>query len=132
MREHFHGLAHIGVMTKNLDESLAFYTLLGGVETDRATLPTPEGEKTLVLMEVGGIVVELIAPPVPAESVEGVVSHFALYVDDIDATHDAMVAAGINTFQTPAKNVSSIFGGVANWFFTGPNGERIELMELPK
>ena len=132
MREHFRGLAHIGVMTKNLEESLAFYRLLGGVETDRATLPTPEGNKTLVLMDVGGIVVELIAPPVPAESVEGVVSHFALYVDDIDAAHDAIVAAGLDTFQTPKKNESSIFGGVANWFFTGPNGERIELMEMPK
>jgi hypothetical protein len=43
-----------------------------------------------------------------------------------------MVAAGIDTFQTPVKNQSSIFGGVANWFFTGPNGERIELMETPK
>ena len=132
MREHFHGLAHIGVMTKNLEESLAFYRILGGVENDRATIETPEGPKTLVLMDVGGIIVELIQPPVPAESCEGVVSHFALYVDDIDATHDAMVAAGIDTFQTPAKNVSSIFGGVANWFFTGPNGERIELMSMSK
>jgi lactoylglutathione lyase len=132
MREHFRGLAHIGVMTKNLEESLAFYRLLGGVENDRATLETPEGTKTLVLMEVGGIIVELIQPPVPVESCEGVVSHFALYVDDIDAAHDAMVAAGIDTFQTPVKNQSSIFGGVANWFFTGPNGERIELMETLK
>ena len=128
MREHFRGLAHIGVMTKDLEESLAFYKALGGVETDRATLQTPEGEKTLVLMDVGGIIVELICLPVPAPSCEGVVSHFALYVDDIDAAHDAIVAAGIDTFQTPEKNVSSIFGGVANWFFTGPNGERIELM----
>ena len=132
MNQHFKGLAHIGVMTNDLDKSLAFYKALGGVETDRAILSTPEGEKTLVMVAVGGITVELILPPVPMDLHEGVVSHFALYVEDIDAAHDAMVAAGIHTFQTPEKNESTIFGGAPNWFFTGPSGERIELMETLK
>ena len=132
MNKHFQGLAHIGVMTHDLEASLAFYKALGGAETDRATLSTPEGEKTLVMVAVGGVTVELIVPPVPAAFHEGVVSHFALYVDDIDAAHDAMVAAGIHTFQTPKKNESTIFGGAPNWFFTGPSGERIELMETLK
>ena len=34
----------------------------------------------------------------------------------------------IDTFLTLTKNQGSIFGGAPNWFFTGPSGERIELM----
>ena len=132
MNEHFLGLAHIGVMTRDLEKSIAFYEAFGGRVKDSAVLHTPEGEKKLVMVDVFGIVVELILPPVPVESQEGVVSHFAVYVDDIDAVAEKMKAAGINSFATPQKKVSSIFGGTANWFFAGPNGERIELMEKPR
>ena len=122
------GLAHIGVMTNDLEASLAFYAKLGGVVRDRAVLPLPEGEKHLVLVDVHGVTVELIQNPLPMELSEGVVSHFALLVEDIDKAHDALVAQGIDTFLTPTKNEGSIFGGAPNWFFTGPSGERIELM----
>ena len=122
------GLAHIGVMTNDLEASLAFYAKLGGVVTDRAVVPTAEGEKHLVLVDVHGVTVELIKNPLPMDLSEGVVSHFALLVEDIDKAHDALVAQGIDTFLTPTKNVSDIFGGAPNWFFTGPSGERIELM----
>ena len=129
MNEHFKCLAHIGVMTNDLEKSIAFYALLGGKVADTAVLPTPQGEKKLVMVEVCGIVVELIVPPAPVELCEGVVSHFAVYVDDMDATAAKLKAAGIDSFATPEKNVSSLFGGMVNWFLTGPNGERIELIE---
>ena len=129
MKEYFGGLAHIGVLTNDLEKSIAFYEKLGGTVTDRAVLPTPEGEKQLVMVAVLGVTVELIHPPVPVELKEGTVSHFAVWVKDIDAAAAAIKAQGIDTLATPAKNVSSLFGGMANWFFTGPNGERIELME---
>ena len=122
------GLAHIGVMTNDLEESLAFYEKLGGVVRDRGVVSVPEGEKHLVLVDVHGVTVELIKNPRPMELSEGEVSHFALLVEDIDKAHDALAERGIDTFLTPRKNEGSIFGGAPNWFFTGPSGERIELM----
>ena len=122
------GLAHIGVMTNDLEESLAFYEKLGGVVRDRGVVALPEGEKHLVLVDVHGVIVELIKNPRPMELSEGVVSHFALLVEDIDKAHDALAAQGLDTFLTPRKKEGSSFGGAPNWFFTGPSGERIELM----
>ena len=115
-------------MTNDLEESLAFYEKLGGVVRDRGVVALPEGEKHLVLVDVHGVIVELIKNPRPMDLSEGVVSHFALLVEDIDKAHDALVERGIDTFLTPTKNQGSLFGGAPNWFFTGPSGERIELM----
>ena len=40
-------------------------------------------------------------------------------------------AAGVDTFQTAEKCVMpNTFGGLENWFFTGPSGEQIELLKM--
>ena len=40
-------------------------------------------------------------------------------------------AAGVDTFLTPEKKVlPDLFGGLQNWFFTGPSGEQIELLQM--
>ena len=62
---------------------------------------------------------------------EGNVPHFAVYVDDLDAAAAAVRAAGVDTFMTPEKKVlPGLFGGLENWFFTGPSGEQIELLHM--
>ena len=39
--------------------------------------------------------------------------------------------AGVDTFQTAEKCVMpNTFGGLENWFFTGPSGEQIELLKM--
>jgi lactoylglutathione lyase len=62
---------------------------------------------------------------------EGNVPHFALLVDDLDAVAAEVRAAGVNAFLTPEKKVlPDLFGGLQNWFFTGPSGEQIELLQM--
>ena len=62
---------------------------------------------------------------------EGSIPHFAVYVDDLDAAAAAIKAAGVDTFMTPEKKVlPNLFGGLENWFFTGPSGEQIELLHM--
>ena len=40
-------------------------------------------------------------------------------------------AEGVDTFLTPEKKVlPDLFGGLQNWFFTGPSGEQIELLQM--
>lgn len=131
MREHYQGLGHVAIYTEDMDNSIAFYEKIGGALSQQASLSTPEGEKKLALVSFGGITLELIQSPTPMPMAEGNVPHLAIYVDDIDQTAAAIKAAGVDTFMTPEKNVlPALFGGLENWFFTGPSGEQIELLKM--
>ncbi len=131
MNTHYQGLGHIAIYTKDIGESIAFYEKLGGALHKQASMPTPNGEKGLALVEFGGFLLELIQSPVPVPMTEGNIPHFAVYVDDLDAAAAAVKAAGVDTFLTPEKVVlPELFGGLENWFFTGPSGEQIELLHM--
>ena len=131
MNEHFKGLGHIAIYTKDMDESIAFYEKLGGSLRQRAAVSTPNGEKLLALVAFGGVILELIQSPTPMPMTEGNSPHLDLYVDDVDAAAASIRAAGVDTFLTPEKKVlPDLFGGLENWFFTGPSGEQIELLRM--
>ena len=131
MKEHNQGLGHIAIHTKDMAESIAFYEKIGGALRQQASIPTPDGDKLLALVSFGGFTLELIQSPVPAPMAEGSIPHFAVYVDDLDAAAAAVKAAGVDTFMTPEKKVlPNLFGGLENWFFTGPSGEQIELLHM--
>ena len=131
MNEHFKGLGHIAIYTKDMDESIAFYEKLGGSLRQRAAVSTPNGEKLLALVAFGGVILELIQSPTEAPMTEGCIPHIAIYVDDLDTAAAEIKAAGVDTFTTPAKKVlPNLFGGLENWFFTGPSGEQIELLHM--
>lgn len=130
MQEHFQGLGHVAIYAQEIEESIAFYEKLGGSVEGRGSVPTPEGEKKLALVSFGGVTLELIQSPAPMPMGEGNVPHFAILVDDLDAAAAAIQAAGIR-FLTPEKKVlPNLFGGLQNWFFAGPSGEQIELLQM--
>ena len=131
MKEHLQGLGHVAIYTADMDGSIAFYEKLGGALRQRASIRTPDGEKKLALVDFGGVTLELIQSPTPMPLTEGSIPHFAVLVDDIDAAAAAVRAAGVDTFLTPEKKVlPDLFGGLENWFFTGPSGEQIELLKM--
>ena len=112
-----------------MDKSIAFYEKIGGHLHRRAPACPPEQERELALVEFGGFLVELIAAPVPEGT--GCIPHFAVYVDNVDQAAADLQAAGVETFRTKAKCVMpNTFGGLENWFFTGPSGEQIELLKM--
>ena len=130
MNERCQGLGHVAVYTRDIEESITFYEKLGGSVKDRGGVPTPEGEKKLALVSFGGITLELIQSPGAMPMGEGNVHHFAILVDDLDAAAVAVRAAGVQ-FLTPEKKVlPDLFGGLQNWFFAGPSGEQIELLQM--
>ena len=86
MKEHFQGLGHIAVYTQDIGASIAFYENIGGALLKRGAVTTPDGEKKLALVDFGGVTLELIQSPTPVPTGEGNLPHFAVYVDDIDAT----------------------------------------------
>ena len=133
MKELYKGLGHVAIYTADMEESVAFYEKIGGSVYNRDSVQIPEGEKKLTLVEFGGFLLELIELPagvlVPAG--EGSIPHFAVYVDDLDKVAAAIKAAGVISFMTPEKKVMpDTFGGLQNWFFTGPSGEQIELLQM--
>ena len=125
--ELFHGLGHIAVQTADIDRSIAFYEKLGGTLLQRSSaIPG----KTLALVEFGGVTLELISTDgeVPGA---GVIQHFAIAVEDVDAAAAFLAERGVESFETPCKNVADeLFGGLENRFFHGPDGERIELLKM--
>ena len=130
MNERCQGLGHVAVYTRDIEESITFHEKLGGSVKDRGGVPTPEGEKKLALVSFGGITLELIQSPGAMPMGEGNVPHFAILVDDLDAAAVAVRAAGVQ-FLTPEKKVlPDLFGGLQNWFFAGPSGEQIELLQM--
>ena len=131
MKEHYQGLGHVAIYTADMDQSIAFYEKIGGGLKNQASIQTPDGEKKLALVNFGGGTLELIQAPTPMPLTEGNVPHFAVYVDDVDAAAADIKAAGVDTFLTPQKKVlPNLFGGLENWFFTGPSGEQIELLHM--
>lgn len=128
MKEHYQGLGHIAVRTADMDRSIAFYELIGGKLLQRAPVCPPTQANELALVELAGFTVELIAS---APGGEGVIPHLAIYVDDVDKAAADLKALGVDTFMTSEKCVMpSTFGGLENWFFTGPSGEQIELLKM--
>ena len=131
MKELYQGLGHSAIHTRDMAESIAFYEKIGGALYKQDAIPTPDGEKKLALVEFGGFLLELIQSPVPVSMAEGNIPHIAVYVDDLDAAAAKIKAAGVDTFLTPEKKVlPHLFGGLENWFFTGPSGEQIELLHM--
>ena len=131
MKEHYQGLGHVAIYTADIDQSIAFYEKIGGGLKNQASIQTPDGEKKLALVDFGGVTLELIHAPTPMPLTEGNIPHFAVYVDDVDAAAADIRAAGVDTFMTPEKKVlPQLFGGLENWFFTGPSGEQIELLHM--
>ena len=130
MNERCQGLGHVAVYTRDIEESITFYEKLGGSVKDRGGVPTPEGEKKLALVSFGGITLELIQSPGAMPMGEGNVPHFAILVDDLDAAAAAVRAAGVQFLMPEKKVLPDLFGGLQNWFFAGPSGEQIELLQM--
>ena len=130
-KELYEGLGHIAVHTQDMEESIRFYERIGGTLQKKDVIPTPDGDKLLALVDFAGATLELIQSPVPAPMTEGNIPHIAVYVRDVDAAAAVLREAGVDTFMTEEKVVlPHLFGGLENWFFTGPSGEQIELLHM--
>ena len=126
--ELFQGLGHIAVRTKDIETSIAFYEKLGGKLLRRSDAVPG---KLLALVEFCGVTLELIQAPGEFPQTEGLIPHFAIAVADVDEAAKKLADAGLDSFETPEKNVSeTLFGGLENRFFQGPDGERIELVRM--
>ena len=128
-------LGHITVLTKDIDKSVEFYTLLGGTKLSEDILDLDNGEtEHIIHMSFDdGPTIELIDPSY--KSVEAVATavleHFCFEVDDVDAVVADLRAKGIDSFADAEPHNEPLFrpNGIRVMFLTGPSGESIELLQ---
>ena len=126
------GLHHIGIYTRSVDESLAFYTrILGFREEWRGTVDHPTGKLDVALIRAGDCVIELVRPAdlsVIAPKA-GPVQHVALKVSHIEERVKELEKKEIQLHPDKIEFLPTLLNGVKHIFLYGPSGERIELAE---
>lgn len=120
------GLAHIGVVVKDVEVSKKFYMENLGFKLDDEN---DLGRVKLAFISNGNCLIELICHATPHEiSGVPVVDHICMEVEGIDELVDDLKAKGIE-FEGPVSYSAAIRGGVKNVFFRGPDSERIEFFQ---
>ncbi|HEY6876319.1 MAG TPA: VOC family protein [Candidatus Dormibacteraeota bacterium] len=120
---------HPAFRVTNLAASLEFYTALGYVEVGHVDIG--DGATLTMLKSPSDEVVtlELVHRPAdgPVEIGTGL-SHFAVQVDDMDATIESISRAGLR--PGPVERPGGPDGPQTAWL-TDPDGYRIELVQWP-
>jgi len=126
------GLHHIGIYTKSVDESLAFYMeVLEFRKEWRGIVDHPTGKLDVAVINRGGCVIELVRPADLSviTSKAGPVQHVALKVSHIDEHVKKLRRRGIELHPAEIESLPTLLNGVKHIFLYGPSGERIELVE---
>lgn len=123
------GLAHIGVFTGDMEKSLDFYCNKLGMEHYYSC---DLGKTLLRFVRAGSCIIELIQPDGYAggRPADGIVAHIAIEVEDIRSVVADLKAKGVQFSTEDVAVLPVLFPtGSTNIFFTGPNGESLELYE---
>ncbi len=123
----FKGLAHIGIMTDNPQKCVDFYCNNLGF---RPYHTADMGPFQLVFVENGGMVIEFVG--VGAKPENGIVDHIAIEVMGIEALVEELKAKGVKIDGDIGSMPALFPNGFKNIFFTGPAGEKIELVDFSK
>ncbi|MEA3319271.1 MAG: VOC family protein [Bacillota bacterium] len=123
-------LEHVGIMVKDIQTSIEFYTNVVGFSL-KGQIDHPNGEIKLAFLgfnESEETELELIQGYNDNLPVEGKVHHIALTVDDVEAEHDRLKSLGVTFIE---QEITTLPNGARYIFFAGPDGEWIELFETP-
>lgn len=121
-------IEHIGVMVKNLDAALTFYQEVVGMELkDKLTIAG--GTKTLAFLGFNGsdeTELELIHVAEGDFPTEGIVNHFAIAVDEIEAEFSRLKGLDVKFIS---NEISTLPNGYRLFFVQGPEGEKVEFFQ---
>lgn len=125
----FNGYHHIGLIVKDAEKSLKFYTEgLGGEIT--FSFPMGSTGKTIYLVDLGGnAIVEIIPRGSGEDEANAHWAHIALAADNARAAYELAVEAGAVS-QSEPRDVLLGTTAVCNAFVTGPDGEVIEFFQV--
>ena len=118
-------LAHVGLVVKNAEVSKEFYQRALRCKVEN----TYQDERIkLVFLNAGGQIIELVQrlQQEAAERRDGVVDHLAFWVSDVAAEMERLRSLGIMPLT---EQPASLGKSLQNFFFLGPDGERVEFMQ---
>jgi len=119
--------SHVGIVVQDMDKAVDFYTKVLGCE-----LHSQRQDETIqfALFKAGDQEIELLKfPNDDKERKEGVISHIAFSVADLTKEINRLKDLGVELTTDQPREV---MGGIKIFFFTGPSGESIEFLQLPK
>lgn len=120
------GMEHIGIMVKDMDQSISFYSQAFGFHTRKRADISPEVELAfLYLPHLPEVEVELICGRL-MENEEGKVNHLAFRVERMEDEIQRLQTLGAELIDLEPR---TILGNVKIAFLKGPNGEKLELVE---
>jgi lactoylglutathione lyase len=124
-------IAHIGIYTSDINRSVQFYTgILDFEKFSECVLEENGGPVKLAFLRNGNLTLELIEFARPFHRGDGLIDHFAIASEGIEAVCEKLKSRGI-VFETKeigyAANV--LENGCKGIFFRGPDDERIEIVE---
>ena len=138
---------HVGISVSNLEQSMAFYGDLLGMEpmSPPLMLTGEEVEDVTALkhfkarvcmMAKGNLALELFEFEVPVPKSQDPnypvnnhgITHFGITVEDIDATYGKLVDEGVR-FHSPVRQFP---GGIRAAYGRDPDGNVFELLQMPQ
>ena len=124
LKEQINGLQHIGVPTKNMEETIAFYGKLG---FEIAFETVNDGDR-VVFLKFGSLVIETYESK-DATMKSGAIDHIALDVKDIEKTYELINQEGLNTTKDTIHFLPFWENGVKFFTIEGPNKEKVEFSQ---
>jgi lactoylglutathione lyase len=125
----FDGFHHIGLLVKDSEKSLEFYTTgMGGKVVH--SFPMGDTGKTITLVDLGNnAVVELIPRGNGEEEKDAHWAHLAIRTDDTASAYaKALKAGAVSRSEPNAGNLGTM--AVTNAFVLGPDREVIEFFQV--
>ncbi len=124
LKEQLNGLQHIGVPTKNIEETIEFYGKLG---FEIAFQTVNDGGK-VAFLKMENLVIETYENE-DATMKSGAVDHIALDVKDIEKVYELINQEGLNTTQDTVHFLPFWENGVKFFTIEGPNKEKVEFSQ---
>jgi len=120
-------VAHIGLVVQDAERSSLFYQQVLNCEV----VNSYQDERVkLIFLDSGGQIIELVQrlQEITADNrPAGVVDHIAFAVEDAFAEMARLQAAGVTLLSDTPRSLGE--KNMKNFFFLGPDGERLEFME---
>lgn len=120
-------VAHVGLVVKDTDQSSLFYQQILNCEL----VNSYQDERVkLVFLNSGGQIIELVQHLQGSTSAEqrsaGIVDHIAFEMEDAATEMERLRAAGIMILSDKPHSMGR---SMKNFFFLGPDGERLEFIQ---
>jgi len=124
MKEYLKGLQHIGIPTKDVEETVRFYESLG-LET---YYRKKDDRFDVAFMRLGSFIIETYKGETAEKA--GAIDHITIGVTDIDAVFKFIKENGYKMIDNEIITLDFFDKGCSYFIIEGPNKERVEFNQI--